>query len=132
MVDALALNLSGGEKNALTKRYTENADAYQLYIKGRYEWNKRSWASMNEAQRLFRNAIERDPNFALAHVGLADTLAMTVDGNQAGIAVQKALELDPNLAEAHASLGFIKMFYNWKWREAESALKKSIELNPNY
>jgi DNA-binding winged helix-turn-helix (wHTH) protein/TolB-like protein/lipopolysaccharide biosynthesis regulator YciM len=132
VVNALALNLSGGEKNALTKRYTENADAYQLYIKGRYEWNKRSWAAMNEAQRLFRNAVELDPNFALAHAGLADTLAMTVDGNQASIAVQKALELDPHLAEAHASLGFIRMFHDWNWRAAETRFKKSIELNPNY
>ncbi len=132
VANALALNLSGNEKNALVKTHTENADAYQLYIKGRYEWNKRTWAGMSEAQRLFRNAIELDQNFALAHVGLADTLAITVDGNQANIAIQKALELDPNLAEAYASQGFIRMFHDWNWRAAETAFKKSIELNPNY
>ena len=87
---------------------------------------------MSEAGRLFRNAIELDENFALAHVGLADTLAISVDGNQANIAVQKALELDPNLAEAHASQGFVRMFHDWNWRGAEASFAKSIELNPNY
>ncbi len=132
VANALSLNLSGNEKNSLTKSHTGNADAYQLYIKGRYEWNKRTWAGMSEAQRLFRNAIELDGNFALAHVGLADTLAITVDGNQANIAIQKALELDPNLAEAHASRGFVRMFHEWNWRGAETSFAKSIELNPNY
>ena len=87
---------------------------------------------MSEAGRLFRNAIELDENFALAHVGLADTLAISVDGNQANIAVQKALELDPNLAEAHALQGFVRMFHDWNWRGAEASFAKSIELNPNY
>ncbi|MCA1609161.1 MAG: tetratricopeptide repeat protein, partial [Acidobacteria bacterium] len=132
ILDALSMNLSRSEIDAVTKRYTENADAYQLYVKGRYEWRKRSWAGMNEAQRLFRNAIERDPAFALAYVGLADTMAINADQVQALNAVQKAIELDPNLAEAHASLGFIQIFHQWEWREAETSLKKSIELNPNY
>ena len=133
VVDALALNLSGGEKNALTKFYTENADAHQLYQKGRYEWNKRSWAGAIEAERLFRNAIEKDANFALAYVGLADTMAMNVARSTEtyGI-IQKALELDPNLAEAHATLGFLQTFHHWQWREAETSFVKSIELNPNY
>lgn len=132
VVDALALNLSGNEKNALTKRYTESVDAFRLYQKGRYEWNKRSWQGMIDAQRLFRSAIERDPNFALAHVGLSDTIAISTEPTEAYNAVQKALELDPNLAEAHASLGFLQMFHDWRWREAETSLKKSIEFNPNY
>jgi DNA-binding winged helix-turn-helix (wHTH) protein/TolB-like protein len=132
VVHALALNLSGGEKNALARRYTESADAYRLYVKGRYEWNKRSHQGMIEAERLFRNAIEKDPNFALAYSGLADRLATNGKNDHALLAVQKALELDPNLAEAHATLGFIKLFHEWQWREAENAFKKSIELNPNY
>jgi DNA-binding winged helix-turn-helix (wHTH) protein/TolB-like protein/Flp pilus assembly protein TadD len=132
LVDALSLSLSGTEKTALTKRFTENADAYQLYLKGRYHWNKRNQEGMTEAQRLFRNAIEKDPNFALAFVGLADTLAMSDARGEAYNAAQKALELDPDLAEAHASRGFIKMFHEWSWREAEAAFKKSIELNPGY
>lgn len=114
IVDTLALNLSGNEKTALTKRYTETADAYQLYLKGRYEWNKRSWAGMIEAQRLFRNAIDKDPAFALAHVGLADTIGTSSEA-EAFSAVKKALELDPNLAEAHATMGFLQMFHEWKW-----------------
>ena len=132
IVETLALNLTGNEKNALAKRYTESADAYHLYVKARYEWNKRSHSGMIEAQRLFRNAIERDPNFALAYVGLADTLATSRNSTEATIVIEKALEIDPNLAEAHASLGFLKLFHSRKWTEAEKAFKRSIELNRNY
>jgi DNA-binding winged helix-turn-helix (wHTH) protein/TolB-like protein len=106
LVDALALSLSGAEKIALTKRYTESADAYQLYLKGRYHWNKRYYEGFVEAERLFRNAIEKDPNFALAYVGLVDKLAMTdphlsmtVVTDEKIRSLKKALELDPNLAE---------------------------------
>ncbi|MDQ2922518.1 MAG: winged helix-turn-helix domain-containing protein [Acidobacteriota bacterium] len=132
LVEALSLNLSGGEKNALTKRYSESSDAFELYLKGRYHWNKRNWEGMIESERLFRNAIERDPNFALAYVGLADRLATDKSSSEASLAVQKALELDPNLAEAHATLGFINTFHEWKWREAEDSFKRSIQLNPGY
>ena len=132
IVEALALNLTGSEKNALTKRYTENADAYGLYVKARHEWNKRSHPGMIEAQRLFRNAIEQDPNFALAYVGLADTMATGTDSAEASIAIERALEIDPNLGEAYASRGFLKMFHGRDWAEAEKAFKRSIELNPNY
>ena len=131
VVDALLLNLSLNERKALTRRYTENASAYELYLKGRYQWNKRSAEGMAEAERLFRNAIEKDPNFALAYVGLADRLA-TSKAPEANLAVEKAIELDPNLAEAHATLGFIQMFHEWKWSEAENSLRRSIELNPGY
>lgn len=132
IVDALALNLSGNEKNALTKRYTENADAFQLYLKGRYHWNKRNTEGMIESEHLFRGAIEKDPNFAPAYTGLADTLATRINPEEAKYIITKALELDPNLAEAHATNGFIQMFHDWKWKEAEASFKKSIELNPNY
>ncbi|MBA4185980.1 MAG: tetratricopeptide repeat protein, partial [Acidobacteria bacterium] len=132
VVDALALNLSGNEKNALTKRYTESADAHQLYVKGRYEWNKRNFAGMIEAERLFRNAIEKDPNFALAYVGLADRIATNTDAGEAWTLINKALELDPNLAEAYATLGFLHTFHVWNWQYAEADFKKSIELNPGY
>ncbi len=133
IVDALALNLSGNEQKALTKTYTENADAFELYQKGRFEWNKRSWQGMIEAERQFRNAIEKDPNFALAYVGLADRLA--TDSNMKAEAfrvIEKAIELDPNLAEAHATLGFLKMFHEWNWQESEAEFKRSIALNPGY
>ncbi len=133
VVDALAVNLSGSERTALTKAYTENPDAYQLYAKGRVEWNKRTWAGTLEAERLFRNAIERDPYFALAYVGLADSLLMSaVNSSQVEIVVQKAQDLDPSLAEPHATLGFLKTFHKWEWKEGEASLRRSIELNPNY
>jgi tetratricopeptide (TPR) repeat protein len=132
VVDALAINLSGNEKNALTKRYTESADAHQLYVKGRYEWNKRSAAGMAEAERLFRNAIEKDPNFTLAYVGLADRIVMNADAGEAFTLVTKARELDPNLAEVYATNGFLHTFHDGDWQYAEANFKKSIELNPGY
>ena len=74
VIDALSLQLSSNEEKSLTKRYTQNADAYQLYLKGRYHWNKRNYGGSRQAEYLFRSAIEKDPNFALAYVGLADSL----------------------------------------------------------
>ncbi len=132
VVDALALNLGGNEKTALNRRYTESADAYQLYITGRYHWNKRNFADLSEAERLFRNAIERDPNFALAHVGLADSMLFLDRQPETVSAIEKALELDPNLAEAYATKGFYRAVHHWQWRAAEDDLKKSIELKPGY
>ena len=133
IVPALAVNLSPEEREAIGKHYTQNADAYDLYLKGRYEWNKRTAAGMVEAQRMFRNAIAADPAFALAYVGLADTLLMhQPSADEAAAVLARALELDPNLAEAHASNGFHKMFFEWRWSEAEASLRRSLELNPNY
>lgn len=132
IADALRVDLSRDEQAALTKDYTANQDAYELYTQGRFEWNKRSWPGMIEAQRLFRNAIAADPKFALAYSGLADTIATGRDHQGAAAAVEKALEIDPNLAEAHATKGFIDLFHKWEWDSAEASLKRSIELNPNY
>lgn len=137
VVGALALNLSGDERNALAKQYTESADALRLYQKGRYEWSKRDPRSMVEAERLFREAIKVDPQFALAYVGLADTLGMFNNASEGFSAAGKALEIDPNLAEAHASRGLIQMFHEWRWRkpkwdEAEASFRRAVELNPNY
>lgn len=88
---------------------------------------------MTAAEHLFRNAVAADPNFALAYVGLADTLLSSQpDEKEAAFAVNKALELDPNLAEAHASRGFHLMFLRWQWADAEKAFKRSLELNSNY
>ena len=133
IVPVLAVNLSGGEREALARTYTQNADAYELYIGGRYEWNRRTTSGIIESQRLFRNAIAADPGFALAYVGLADALVM----NQPQVAevpflIAKALELDPNLGEAYATRGFYQMFFEWEWQQAEESFKRSIELNPNY
>lgn len=132
VVDALALSLSGNEQRALTKRFTESADAYQLYVKGRYHWNKRNYEGLGEAERLFRDAINKDPNFALAYVGLADTTAFFYRQAEMYAALDNALELDPNLAEAYATRGFALAIHEWKWKEAEDSFKRSIELNPGY
>ncbi len=133
IVPALAVSLSRDETDALAKVYTESSDAYDLYVRGRTQWNTRRTQGMIEARQLFREAIAADPGFALAYVGLADTLATSQsDADEAETLVLKALELDPNLAEAHASRGFHLMFYEWNWQEAEVAFKRSLELNRNY
>jgi len=132
VVDVLALNLNSNEKTILTKRYTENADAYQLYLKGRYEWNRRNYEGLSESQRLFRNAIEKDPGFALAYVGLADSLIFSDDRIEVSEALEKALALDPNLAEGYATQGFNLTIHYWQWKEAEGSFRKSIELNSGY
>ncbi|MEQ1764755.1 MAG: winged helix-turn-helix domain-containing protein [Pyrinomonadaceae bacterium] len=133
IVPAIADNLSGSERDAISKEYTRNAGAYDSYLKGRGEWNKRSVPAMTEAQRLFRNAIAADPNFSLAYVGLADTLLTHQPSqHEAAVLISKALDLDPNLAEAHASRGFYLMFMEWRWNDAEASFKRSLDLNPNY
>ena len=130
---ALSLNLSGREKAAISKPYTASLSASGLYQKGRIAWSKRNQEGMIEAERLFRNAVAEDPNFALAYVGLADTMALSSARHQEILdAIQRALELDPNLGEAYASLGFNEMFFKWEWRLAEEAFQKSISLNANY
>lgn len=133
IVPALAVNLSGREREALGRTYTENPDAYQLYVRGRYEWNKRNTSGIIEAQRLFRNAVAADPGFALAYVGLADSLVMNQSqAGEAPVMIAKALELDPDLGEAYATRGFYEMFFGWEWQKAEESFKRSLELNPNY
>jgi DNA-binding winged helix-turn-helix (wHTH) protein/TolB-like protein/Tfp pilus assembly protein PilF len=130
LADSLALNLSGSEKATLTKRYTESADAYQFYFRARYHWNKRSWPEMTQAEYFFRRAIEKDPNFALAYVGLADVLFTGSANSEAYAAIKKALELDNNLGEAYATSGFASMFHGWHWKEAEENFNRAIELSP--
>ncbi len=132
VADSLDLNLSAGEKAALTKHYSENRDAYQLYVKGRYYWNKRSWPGMTQADYFFRRAIEKDPEFALAYLGLADRLFTGPDNPEAYSALGKALALDPNLGEGYATMGFAQMFHAWDWQKAEESFKRAIELKPGY
>ena len=143
IVDKLRLKVSGEEKG-LTKHYTENNEAYQLYMRGRYYWNKRNPEAMHKAVEFFQQAIDRDPTFALAYSGLADTYAL-LGGPEAGgdmspnealpkakAAALKAVELDDTLAEPHVSLGHVAYFYDRDWAAAEREFKKAIELNPNY
>ncbi len=137
----LRWQLSGEEQSMITKRYTENTEAYRSYLEGRYWWNKRSKEGFERAVELFNEAIEEDPLYAQAYAGLADTYALlavyyhrTPDDAfpQARASAQKALEIDDALAEAHTSLGWIKTLYDWDWAGAETEFKRAIELNPNY
>ena len=139
--DKLRLKLSATEQERVSKTSTSNSEAQQLYLKGRFHWNKRNTEDFQKAREYFQQAIANDPNYALAHTGLADTLAlMPYYGNfrpseympLAKQAAQKALELDPNLAEAHASLGQILFSYDYDFRGAEKELKRAIELDPKY
>jgi TolB-like protein/Flp pilus assembly protein TadD len=140
VADALALRLSSEEKERLTKRYTENVEAYQLYIAGRYQWSKLTPPDIRKGIGFFQQAIDLDPSYALAYFGLAEanrSLAINADVAskdclpQAKAAARKALEIDESLAEAHASLSFSLAWYDWDWAGAEREAKRAIALNPN-
>lgn len=140
---ALAVNLTDEERTRLARRHTANFAAYQEYLRGRFQWNKRTPESLRAGIDHFRRAIELDANFALAWAGLADCytlLGFRVYGTlpphetmpQARNAALKALELDATLAEAHASLGLVKLRYDWDFAGAEAAFKRAATLNPGY
>jgi serine/threonine-protein kinase len=133
--------LSGVDQSRMDKQYTANAEAFQLYLKGRFYWNKRTPPDLQRAIPFFQHAIEKDPNYALAYSGLADTYALIAAyTNQparevmpkAKEAALKALALDDNLAEAHASLGQITAYYDYDFVTAEREYRRAIDLNPNY
>jgi DNA-binding winged helix-turn-helix (wHTH) protein/Tfp pilus assembly protein PilF len=139
--DKLQLRLTGKQKKQLAKRYTENTDAYHLYLKGRYFWSKRTSEALTTGIEFFRKAIAIDPGYALAYAGLADSYAIIAfyanlppkpAFEEAQKANAKALELDDSLAEAHASLAFIKEYYEWDWAGAGREYLRAIELSPNY
>jgi DNA-binding winged helix-turn-helix (wHTH) protein/TolB-like protein/Flp pilus assembly protein TadD len=141
VVQALLPALTGTQKKELAKHYTEDTEAYQSYIKGRYYWNKRDQDGLSKAIGYFENAILKDPNYALAYAGLADsyaTLGVVEDQSskdlmpKARSAALRALELDDELAEAHASLGYVKHRYEWDWAGAEKEFKRALELNDDY
>ncbi len=140
ITDKLKLQLSGSEQQKLSKRATENAEAYQLYLKGRYYWDKGTEESLVKAKDNFVQAIEKEPSYALAYSGLADTHAALADTfvppreamPKAKEAAEKAVALDDSLAEAHAALAIVKTFYDWDWAGGEKEFKRAIELNPNF
>lgn len=139
--EKLRLKLSGDEQLRLTKRYTENSQAYQLYGQGRYHWNKRTPEGLSKAIDYFNQAIKVDPKFALAYAGLADCYVLLIDYDakapkdsslKAKAAALTALQIDDTLAEARTSLAFVKERYDWDFIGAEEEYTRAIELNPNY
>ena len=140
VADALALRLSREENKRLTKRYTDNVEAYQLYLTGRYHWNKLTPPEIAKSIGFFKQAIDLDPTYALAYFGLAEAnRSLAINANfpsqdclpQAKAAAQKALAIDPMLAEAHASLSFCLIWYDWDWAEGEKEAQRAIAVNPN-
>ena len=139
--EKLRLKLTSQEKKRITKRQTDSVEAYQLYLKGRYFWDKRTADWMKKGTAYFQQALDSDPNYALAYVGLADSyntfatigaLSPQDACPKAKAAATKALEIDGGLAEAHASLAYVKNHYDWDWRGSEKSFKRAIKLNPNY
>jgi tetratricopeptide (TPR) repeat protein len=140
VVAELSPSLVGERSEPLVRKYTESVDAYQAYWKGRYFWNKRTEAGLRKSIEYFEEAIQADPGYALAHVGLADAYLVlkslslvtpeearfNVDG-----ALKRALQLDETLGEAHKARAWMEFTYDWKWLEADREFRRAIELQPN-
>jgi serine/threonine protein kinase/tetratricopeptide (TPR) repeat protein len=138
--DKLRLQLSGEDKQRMTRGATEDRAAYQLYLQGRYQWNKQTLEGLQESIDYFQQAVQKDPRYALAYAGQADSYAQLADFNvlptrevlpKVKSAAAKSLELDDAGAEAHTSLAWAK-FHEWDWAGAEKEFKRAIELNPSY
>jgi len=137
----LRLQLTRAEKRRLIKRHTEDAEAYRLYLKGRHHWNRWTEEGFYKAIGYFQQAVEKDPSYALAYTGLAESYVLLgwnsylppkdafPKGKAAAIA---ALQLDPGLGEAHTPLAAALWLYDWQWQEAQTEFKRSLELNPSY
>ncbi len=139
--EKLRLQLTGEERQRLTKRYTEDSEAYRLYLKGRYHWNKRSPEGLQKAVEYFQQALDKDPAYSLAYAGLADTYAYLSFFNvvapreampKAKSAAVKGLEIDKALAEVHVSLGYISFTYDGDWPAAGKHFEQALALNPAY
>jgi TolB-like protein/Tfp pilus assembly protein PilF len=138
---SLRLRLSGADEQKLAKRYTHDAEAYQLYLKGRYFWNKRNEEGFRNGIEFFKRAEEKDPTFALAFSGLADSYALLCDIGvvrpadempKAKAAAQKAVDADPALAEAYTSRAFVKLAYDWDWLGAQNDFQQALKLKSKY
>jgi len=141
IVDKLKVSLLGGDEERITKNYTKNLKAYNLYLRGRYCAHSLTREGLNTSIRFYRQALEEDPHYALAYSGLADAYCSLSYLNcmepkqafpKAEAAVSKALELDDMLAEAHLSLATILVHYYWDWEGAEKEYRLALDLNPNY
>jgi serine/threonine-protein kinase len=139
--ERLAPQLSGAVGASVARHYTADSEAYRLYLEGRYEWNKRTGDGFQRAIRLFEEAIRRDPNFALAWAGLADSYLLQSSYYEvppskalplAREAAQRALSIDEGLAEAHATLGYTKVYFDGDPAGAGREFERAIQLNPNY
>jgi serine/threonine protein kinase len=141
LVEHLKLKLLKGEKDKVLKRHTDDHEAYESYLKGLYFWKRRYERGLQQSLQYFQQAVEKDPRYALAYVGIADAFGILgvysfMNPNQAfsraRAAANKALEIDPELAEVHASLGWIAMWYDWDWPGAEEHFLKAIQMKPDY
>jgi len=141
VAEALKVQLLRENKKLIEDKAPENIGAYVLYLRGRYYWSKRTKEDLEKAITYFREAIEKDPNYALAHAGMADCytlmgrhlyLPVKESFEKARSYANRALELNDNLAEAHTALAAVLMIYNWDWDLAEEQFKQAIQLNPNY
>jgi len=139
IADLLKVELGSKAETGLVKRYTANFEAWDVYLRGRFQWNKRSGEGFQKALEYFQHALELDPHYAPAWAGIADyhvsvaswgLEAPTEAWPKAKDAACKALQADDSLAEAHASMGMIRMWYEWDWKEAEREFLRAIELNP--
>ncbi|HLN99715.1 MAG TPA: tetratricopeptide repeat protein [Pyrinomonadaceae bacterium] len=133
--------LSGADVAKVEKTYTTSSEAYQLYLKGRFQWNKRTGESLKQSVEFYNQAIAKDPNYALAYSGLADSyvlfpnysVALPRDSMpKAKAAAVRAIEIDDSLAEAHSALGVYLSIFSWNQPAAEREFRRAIELNPNY
>ena len=141
IVEALKVKLLKKEKAAIVKRHTDNYEAHSLYLLGRHYWNFRTEEQMLKGLDYFRQAVDKDPDYALAYTGIADSYNTLAHHGflypyeaypKAKEAVTKALEIDDMLSEAHAALGFIRLYFDWDWIETEREYKQAFDLNTNY
>src|SRR5262249_22557677 len=139
IANKLQLRLTSQQQQRISRPATQSSEAYELYLKGRYEWIKRSQGGLKKAADYFQQAINADPNYALAYAGLGSAYALFANywivppqdsSPKAEAAVHKALELDANLAEAHAVLGLLDEQWRWDWAAGDSEFKRALQLNP--
>ena len=140
IAERLRVRFAPGQSR-LGKRYTENPEAYQFYLKGRFAWNKRTIEGMRQALSLFEQAVETDPSYARAYAGLADCTSMlaiygdldpVLANRRAKAAQEMALQIDPELSEAQASRGFRLLYFDWDFRAGEKELRQALDLNTGY
>ncbi|HKY28549.1 MAG TPA: tetratricopeptide repeat protein [Pyrinomonadaceae bacterium] len=143
IVDSLKLNLLGGQRSDILRRSTDNPEAYSLYLHGRFFWNKRTTEDVMRAIRYFEEAIDLDPNYALAYTGIADCYNASGFSYDLGLpagevisraktAAAKALAIDDTLAEAQTSIAYAKLLFDWDFEQAEALFRRALELNSNY